>query len=193
MNDGIYQPYSDANMKAFQDGITKLAETCQAAGAQVILVTPPIFEGGAYDQVLGKFAEWEVAQPHKGVVAVVDLHAAMAAARAERQKADPKFRFTGDNIHPGELGHIVMAQAILQGLSIPIFPGTAEELQKIAQADPLFKLVCQHRGNRSSGWRNTIGYTRERTVAPKTGNIDAVEATAKTLQEKIDALRKPAL
>jgi lysophospholipase L1-like esterase len=189
MNDGLYQPYSEANMKAFQDGMTKLVETCQAAGAQVILVTPPIFEGGAYDQVLGKFAEWEVAHPPKGTAAIVDLHAAMAAARAERQKANPEFRFSGDNVHPGELGHIVMAQAILQRLAIPMSQGTAEELQKSAQADPLFKLVCQHRGNRSSGWRNGIGQANERS-APNYGSLATVEVAAKALQSKIDVMRK---
>ena len=190
MNDGIYQPYSEANMKAFMDGITRLVDACEAAGAQVILVTPPIFEGGAYDQVLGKFAEWEVAHPPKGVIAVVDLHTSMTAARAERQKADPKFRFTGDNVHPGELGHVVMAQSILQGLGIPMPQGTAEELLKTAHADALFNLVSQHRSIRSKGWLSYIGYTRERTVAPKTGNIETVEASAREIQAKIDKLKQ---
>lgn len=190
MNDGIYKPYSDEIMKAFQDGVTKLAAACQAAGAELVLVTPPVFEGGDYDQVLAKFAAWEVAQPPKGVVAVVDLHTAMAAARDERQKADPKFRFTGDNIHPGELGHIVMAQAILQGLGVPCPAGTAEELQKSAHADPLFKLVSQRRNARSEGWMKYIGYTREKHVPAKTGNIEKTEADAKDLQSKIDALKK---
>jgi len=190
MNDGIYQPYSEENMKSFQDGITKLVETCRKANAQVILVTPPVFEGGEYDQVLSKFAEWEVKNPPKGVVAVVDLHSDMAAALAERQKTDPKFRFTGDNVHPGELGHMVMAQAILNGLGIILPKGTAEELLAAAKADAMFSLVCQHRATRSDGWLNYIGYTRECKVEPKTGNIKDVESKAKDLQKKIDELKK---
>ena len=190
MNDGIYQPYSEANMAAFQDGITKLADGCRAAGARVILVTPPVFEGGAYDEVLGKFSAWEVAHPPKGVIAVADLHTAMAAARAERRKAAPDFRLTNDNVHPGELGHVVMAQSILQGLGIPMPQGTAEDLLTTAHADPLFSLVCQHRSTRSNGWLNHIGYTRERTVAPKTGDIDAVETAAKQIQANIDEMTR---
>lgn len=190
MNDGIYQPYSEANMTAFQDGITKLADGSRAAGARVILVTPPVFEGGAYDEVLGKFSEWEVAHPPKGVIAVADLHTAMAAARAERRKAAPDFRLTNDNVHPGELGHVVMAQSILQGLGIPIPQGTAEELLTTAHADPLFSLVCKHRSIRSNAWLNHIGYTRERTVAPKTGDIDAAEAAAKHIQTQIDDMTR---
>jgi len=188
MNDGIYQPYSEAIMKAFQDGITKLADSCRAAGAQLILVTPPVFEGGAYDEVLGKFSEWEVAHPPKGVIAVADLHTSMAAARAERRKASPDFRFTNDNVHPSELGHVVMAQSILQGLGIPMPQGKAEDLLAAAHADPLFSLVCKHRSTRSNGWLNHIGYTRERTVAPKTGDIEAVEASAKQIQTTINKM-----
>ena len=189
MNDGIYQPYSETNMKAFVDGMTKLVMACKASGAGVILVTPPIFEGGDYDLVLGKFAEWEVAHPPSGVLAVVDLHTAMAAAQAERRKTVPGFKFTSDNVHPGEVGHIVMAQAILKGLGISTPAGTAEGLLKAAYADPMFNLVCEHCSKRADGWRNYIGYTRERTVAPGTGNIEAVEATARESQAKIEAMQ----
>jgi lysophospholipase L1-like esterase len=195
MNDGIYLPLNDERMKAFQDGVTKLATDCQAAGAQVILVTPPVFDAKkaadwTYDQVLAKFAEWEVKTPPKGVVAVADLHTAMAAALAERQKANPNYHFSGDQIHPNDLGHLVMAQAILKGLEIPMPDGTPEQLLAAAQADPMFKLVCQHRSTRSGGWMNYIGYTRERKVAPKTGDINAVEAKAKDLQAKVDEMKK---
>ena len=51
-------------------------------------------------------------------------------------------------------------------------------------------LVCQHCSNRSNGWLSYIGYTRERTVAPKTGNIEAVETAATEIQARIDALKQ---
>ena len=208
MNDGIYKPYSDDIMKAFQDGVTKLVAVCQVAGAEVILVTPPVFEGGAYNELLAKFAAWEVAQPPKGVVAVADLHTVMAAVGAARQKIDPKFRFTSDNVHPGELGHVVMAQAILQELFIPMCmggvqsmtgetnlnhpleKGNPETLMAMAHADPLFKIVNQRRNLRSNGWLNYIGYTREKHVAPKTGDIGKLEAAAQELQSTIDMMKK---
>ena len=50
--------------------------------------------------------------------------------------------------------------------------------------------VCQHRSNRSNGWLNYIGYTRERTVTPKTGSIEAVETAAREIQAKIDAMKQ---
>lgn len=194
MNDGIYQPLNDERMKAFQDGITKLAGDCQAAGAKVILVTPPVFDartatGWNYDETLRQFTEWEVKHPPPGVVAVADLHTAMAAALAERQRADTNYHFSADSVHPGELGHLVMARAILEGLEVPMPLGGAEELLTAANADPLFKLVCRHREIRSAGWLDYIGYTRDRKVAPGTGNINEIETNAGQIQQQIDALK----
>ncbi len=40
MNDGIYQPQSEAGMKAFEDGMRKMIATCRAAKAQVVLLNP---------------------------------------------------------------------------------------------------------------------------------------------------------
>ena len=207
MNDGIYAPPDEERMRAFQNGITRLVQECRAMGAQVILVTPPIFEGGnyrsvsstdakppvyegGYNTVLDQFAAWEKEHPPEGVAAVIDLHSFMAAARAERQKTVPDFKFTRDNIHPKELGHLVMAQAILQALQVPMPDAPAEELLKSAQADPLFALVDQHRTLRSKAWLMHVGYVRERTVAPNSGDLAADEAKAAVLQREIDKLRR---
>jgi lysophospholipase L1-like esterase len=200
MNDGIYQLPDEGRLKAFRDGMTRLVDRCRAAGAKVVLVTPPVYDarGAAagtasarYDaDVLGKFAEWEVKTPPPGVAAVADLHAAMAAALAERQKANPGFHFAGDGVHPNELGHLVMALSILKELKIAVPAGTPEALLPIIKADPLFALVASHRATRSEGWLSYIGYTREKKVAPGTGNIAAVEARAAKIQEQVDALRK---
>ena len=67
--------------------------------------------------------------------------------------------------------------------------GGAEELLTAANADPLFKLVCRHREIRSAGWLDYIGYTRDRKVAPGTGNINEIETNAGQIQQQIDALK----
>jgi lysophospholipase L1-like esterase len=199
MNDGIYKPYSDERMKAFQGGITRLVERCLASGAQVVLVTPPVFDiarnrGGSsdalYDQTLARFADWEANSPPAGVAAVVDLHGKMAAALAARKKAEPAFYFSGDGVHPGELGHWIMAQTILEALAAPIPQGSAEQLLAAAKGDPMLELVRRRRACRSEAWLAHIGYTRERAVAPGTGDAAKAEAVAAELQERIDALRK---
>ena len=194
MNDGIYLPYSEDRMQAFRDGITRMVERCNAAGAQVVLVTPPVFDNhgseSQYDTVLAKFADWEVKTPPKGVVAVADLHTLMADALAQRQQEDPKYHFARDGIHPNELGHLVMALSILKELKIETPSETPDELLPVIQADPLFALVRQHRKGRSAGWLPYIGYTRERVVAPGTGDIAKVEAAAAEVQEQVDLLRR---
>jgi lysophospholipase L1-like esterase len=197
MNDGILMPINDERMSAFQQGVTKLVRDCRAAGAGVILVTPPVFdakkkEAWTYDQTLAAFADWEVRHPPAGVAGVVDLHGFMAAALAERQAANPSFHFCGDQVHPGPLGHLVMAQAILKGLGVALPSGTAEELLAGAEADPMFKLVQQRRELRSKAWLDHIGYTRERTVAPGSGDISATEEKAAGIQQEINELKKTA-
>ena len=190
MNDGIYQPYDDKRMAAFKAGVTKLVAACTKAGAKVVLVTPPVYEGGAdYEKVLKKFAAWEVSNKPSGVVAVADLHSAMSAELETRMKKDPKFRFTTDKIHPGETGHAFMALAILKGLGVTIPDTTPEALIESAKQDPLWPLVSSRRKLRSVAWLNHIGYSREKKVAPGTGDIKVAEKSAADLQAKADALR----
>jgi hypothetical protein len=194
MNDGIYLPFSEERMAAFREGMTLLVTRCQAAGAQVILVTPPVYDNrgtdSTYDQVLAKFAEWEVTSPPPGVIAVADLHTAMAAALAERQKQDASYHLAKDGVHPGDLGHLIMALSILQGLTITPPPGTPEELLPVILADPLFGLVKKHREIRSQGWLNHIGYTREKAIPAGSGDLNKTEVEAANLQTEIDKRRQ---
>lgn len=44
MNDGIYHPFSEDRFQVFQDGILRLTAAVRAAGAKVVLLTPPPFD-----------------------------------------------------------------------------------------------------------------------------------------------------
>jgi lysophospholipase L1-like esterase len=185
MNDGIYQPLDRDRFAAFQKGVTKLVEQCQAAGVkQIYLVTPPIYDHAPkagevnYDAVLAEYAKWELTLKRPGVT-VIDLHAAMRKARDAR--AEP---FSKDKVHAGEEGHLLMARTILAGL------GTKAPDEPLAaiKADPLYKLVEQKRALRSAAWMKHVGYTREKTVKPEP--LGTIEADAAKVQGKIDALRR---
>ncbi len=185
INDGIYQPLEEARFKAFQTGVTKLLDQCQAAGVkQVYLVTPPIFDATTkpgefnYDSVMTAYAAWEVQLTRPGLT-VIDLHTAMRKARDARTEV-----FSRDRVHPGDDGHLLMARTILAGAGVTTLDITAKE----AMADPLFKAVDQLRKLRASKWMAYIGYSRERVVAP-TPLGDADEQVAK-LQAKVDELRR---
>lgn len=198
MNDGGYEPFSEERMRQYQAGITRLPKDCAAAGAQVVLVTPPVFDarkfqppGSAktYDETLGKFSAWLVKEPPPGVLAVIDLHSTMAALLVKRCKQTPDFHFAGDGVHPNDLGHLVMAKSILDFLRVAIPGKDLDSALTVAQADPMFKLVGQRRAARSEAWLANIGYTRERRVPPGTGDLQKAEAMAREAQEQIDKLR----
>lgn len=200
MNDGIYKPLSDDQFKAFQSGVTRLVEKCKAAGAEVILITPPAFDvdcqggiaakGFDYNTVLDAFAEWELKTQPLGAT-VIDLHVPMSAAIKPSRAANHPLHNQGDGVHPAEMGHFLMAHAILKGLDIPLPPGDYDTQMAAIQADPLYKLVRQRQSARASGWLNYVGFTRvNKTTKPHENDIKAVEAQATELQKQIDDLRR---
>lgn len=185
MNDGIYLPPDKDRTAAFRAGVTKLLDRCRAAGVtQVYLVTPPIYDFAPkagefnYDAVLTEYAKWEATLERPGV-RVIDLHAAMRAARAAR--ATP---FSNDKVHFGDDGHLLAARTILAALGVK----APEESVAAIKADPLYRLVEQRRALRSAAWMRHVGYTREKTVPPEP--LGTAEADAARLQERIDALRR---
>jgi lysophospholipase L1-like esterase len=185
MNDGIYLPLDKGRFAAFQKGVTKLIEQCKKAGAKrIFLVTPPVYDFSPkkgefnYDAVLTGYARWEAGLKAPGVT-VIDLHTAMRKARDARIAA-----FSGDRVHPGEDGHLLMAKTILTALGARV----PDEAPATIKADPLFKLVERKCALRSGAWMRHIGYTREKAVKPEP--LGTAEADAAKLQEKIDVIRR---
>jgi lysophospholipase L1-like esterase len=207
MNDGIYHPSSPERLAAFNDGVRALIAAVRATGADLILITPPVFDpvplAGktvpataakfgygtefyvGYDDVLAEFAAAEVSR-HEAGVSAVDLHTPMAAALAARRKSDAAFTYSKDGVHPGDAGHLLMARIIGSALGLPL-PATEldAELARI-NADPVFSLISLRRRLRSEGWLPFVGYTA-RGNSYKSAAIDATEQAAKLLQGQIDA------
>ena len=122
MNDGIYLPLDAARFQSYRDGIEWLHTQVTAAGAAIIHVTPPVFDevkGGhaGYEAVLAEYSAWLVSQRTNGWE-VIDLHTPMKQYLAAQRGRDPAFALTQDGIHPGDLGHWLMAQAILEHLGV---------------------------------------------------------------------------
>jgi lysophospholipase L1-like esterase len=123
INDGIYQPLDPQRQLAFQDGIIRLRLACVRAGAQVVLVTPPLYapdnrakDAADYDGVMEAYGAWLVAQRASGWQ-VIDIHHALHQAIAAAKRADPAFVYAKDNLHPGEQGHLFIAQAVWRSLA----------------------------------------------------------------------------
>jgi len=205
MNDGIYHPPSPARLAAFTDGLQRLITAVRGSGATLVLVTPPVFDpvplagktvpatagsfgyGNAfyagYDEVLAEFARAELALDATGVT-VIDLHTPMAAALAARRVQNPAFTFANDGVHPGDLGHLVMARTIAGALGLTVPPDPEAELDRLS-ADPVFALVRERRELRSEAWLPFVGYTRDRTF--KSASVSAAEKAAVRLQGMISA------
>ena len=117
INCGIYQPFSEDRLQRYQQGIERLKQKVEAAGATLVLVTPPLFDDSrakntfSYNAVLDRYAAWLIDQRARSWL-VIDLHEPMARAVAERRKSDPGFTFQPDAVHPNDAGHWFIAQQI---------------------------------------------------------------------------------
>ena len=63
MNDGLMQAFDRARFQAYQEGNIRLKKAADAAKAEIVFITPPLFRGDSaeqaeYDAVLDKYAEW---------------------------------------------------------------------------------------------------------------------------------------
>ncbi len=140
MNDGIYYPFSDERFKKYQEGIQKLIDKCEKAGAKVILISPAPFDPKPLkdkvlaknaekyswmrpyekydDEVLTKYSEWLLTLRAKKYI-VVDAHAALLRHIQAMRGTIPDYRISGDGIHPDANGHLVIALEILKAWNAP--------------------------------------------------------------------------
>lgn len=139
MNDGIYHPFSEERFRRFRDGIQRLREKVEAAGAHLTLVTPPPFDASAvkdravprtaerfgyatpyvgYDGVLERYSRWLLSLRRSGVL-VVDVHSACRRFLERVRRFDPEARLAEDGVHPNATGHWILAQELLLAWGAP--------------------------------------------------------------------------
>ena len=183
MNCGIYHPYSVDRFEAYKVGMRRLHDRVVAAGAEIIHVTPPVFDPKpiarrtlpagldvygqpyeGYDEVLGLYAAWLVAMRGEGWN-VVDIHTPMKQLLLDRRKEDPDFRFAGDGVHMNDEAHWLTAQWILT------FFGAKDDFGKWPSPDALAssllgrqsqlpQLVKRRQRLLCDAWLTDIGHLR---------------------------------
>lgn len=135
MNDGIYHPFSEARFAAYQTGMRRLIAQIREAGAAVVLMTPPPFDGASmngqlvpadapdfsyltpyreYDGVLERYAEWLLSGACPAD-AVIDMRTPLVMHIRQERSINSAYRY-GDGIHPDTSGHRVMARTLLKEL-----------------------------------------------------------------------------
>lgn len=127
MNDHSYQPFREDIFKAYVRSQTELAQVLKANGARVTFLTPQPIEDKRPDpdqdvrnQSLRKFSDGlkEVAAK-EGADFVDQFDPYMKMLLRERANNPNGFVGGGDAVHPGPIGHTVMAWAILKGMGAP--------------------------------------------------------------------------
>ena len=206
MNDGIYHPQSPVRFQAYKDGYDRLISKAKSYGVkQIVILTPPPYDSVPirkktiekgefgyktpyvnYNDVLLDYSKYLLALD-KDNIRVVDLNSVLVAYVAEKRKTNPKFTLSGDGIHPGNEGHLLMAQTVLRGIASPFSFVQPSEVQKI-DSDELFKLINKKRSKRSNAWLSYIGYERGKVV--KKDSVKEAEEENKELQKKVDSLRR---
>lgn len=181
MNDGIYLPLDEARFKAFRDGMTRLHDAVTKTGADIIHLTPPVFDKPAnnYDDVLARYGAWLLEQRANGWK-VVDIHGPMKARIAELRKDDPKFTFARDGVHPNQDGHRVMALPLLA-----YFGGNADA----ANNAELHKLVEKRQSLLGAAWLTATGHKRPGVA--KGLPLEEAQAKAAELTKQINTMLNP--
>lgn len=135
MNDGIYHPFAAERFAAYRAGMRRLSTQIREAGARVVLMTPPPFDGASmnakllpeeapdfsyltpyrdYDRVLEHYAAWLLSGDGPAD-AVVDLRTPLLEHIRQERGIAPGYS-SGDGIHPNRSGHWIMARTLLQEL-----------------------------------------------------------------------------
>lgn len=207
MNDGIYHPFSEKILGSYKDGIRRLRESAEKAGAKVIHVTPPTFDpvplkgrtlpaGQAeykqpfegYNEVLDRFSEWLLARRQEGWQ-VIDAHFPMNRFLAERRKADAKFLLAGDGVHANSQGNWLIARAILRELGASkevLQTDDSTALLKEKNAAGVHKLVQQRQRVLKDAWLTEVGH--QRPGMNKGKPLSEAQAEAAQLTAQIGAL-----
>ncbi len=117
MNCGIYKELEEDRYVRYRNGILRLRAAARQYEAEIIHVTPPIFDnhgkaGFDYDHVLTTYSSWLVAQREQGWH-VADLHSEMRTKVDQKKKQEPGFTVQKDRIHPNDEGHWMIAQCLI--------------------------------------------------------------------------------
>ncbi len=180
MNDGIYQPLEAARFKAFQDGMTKLKSAVEKSGATFITITPPLHaadkpatDPNRYDAVLDAYAAWLVDRRADGWK-VIDIRPGLKKSLADAKRANPKFVYSGDDVHPGAEGHELIARAAWPDLANLLdLPKTPEFAAGAALA-----ILTERQALLRDAWLHDTGHLRPGVAGYRPPGVPIPEATA---------------
>jgi len=192
MNDGIYLPFDEARFDQFKAGINWLHQQVTRSGVTIIHLTPPVYDerrGGAYANVLDIYADWLISRRYTAGWKVVDLHWPMKKYLEDRRLADPTFALAEDGIHPGAVGHWLMAKPVLLFLDQKEAL-EAESIEEALSPHPegkkIFDLVARRQQIRRDAWLSHTGH--KRPGLPEGLSLEEARRQMNLIDHQIDKL-----
>ena len=177
INDGIYCPFSEERFEAYKNGIIKLINIIKETGAQIVIMTPPIFDAissGAdkllpdgvekysymrpyeeYNTVMKKYSQW-IKSLSKEVDKIVDINTPMWLNLEEERKKNLSYK-SGDGIHPKEFGHWIIAKELLKSVFNINITRVLSFVDEISVPD-WFQTLLERHNMLSASWRNHVGH-----------------------------------
>jgi lysophospholipase L1-like esterase len=199
MNDGIYMPFDENRFQKFKDGINWLHSEVVKTCAQIIHITPPVFDelrGGypGYAAVLDRYSEWLIGLRSSLKWQVIDVHFPMKKYLDAHRKVDAKFHLDGfalttDGAHPAELGHWIMAREILLYLGcsdVATAPGIEQDLSKTTNGAKVLKMVIDRQNMLRDAWLTATKF--KRPGMPAGLPLDSAMRKSEVMGREIDSL-----
>ncbi|MDB5015080.1 MAG: hypothetical protein JWQ25_3282 [Daejeonella sp.] len=200
MNDGIYLPFSEDRFQKFREGINWLHDKIVAQNIKIIHLTPPIFDelkGGhpGYAEVLDRYSDWLLGQKKAAKWEVADIHYPMKKYLEAHRKIDKSFAISGfslasDGIHPGDVGHWIMAKELLLYLGEKKIASAPDVIASLnhPQKQEILKLVSQKQAIMKDAWLTAAGHKRPGMNVGLP--LPEAQAKAAEIEAKIDELIK---
>ncbi|HAL50913.1 MULTISPECIES: SGNH/GDSL hydrolase family protein [Sphingobacterium] len=168
MNDGIYLPFDAIRFEAYKNGIIRLHKRLVDQGVKRILwMTPPVHDDpqlrlNGYNKVLDRYAEWLIGYAKMQSWEIIDLHFPMRRYLEAKIEKDAQFKLAADGVHPGELGHWLMAKEIVQHLmpDFPIESAWDDNLRSQPKLRQLYTLVLKRQTMMKDAWLTYTGHKR---------------------------------
>lgn len=198
MNDGIYHPFSEERFQTYQKGIRRLVEKAHAAGAKIVLMTPPPYDAEPlkgtdkiapasrekyayfqvyedYDKVIHAYGQW-ILSGNTGGDMVIDLHTPLTNYVTEQRKTSPKFTLAPDGVHCNSEGHRMIAETVLKAWGLPDWKPVSPEGAQLAK---------QRGSLLHDAWLSHVGHKRPGTAA----GLPLEEAKAKAATIEADLIK----
>lgn len=131
MNDASYQPYKEETFSTYATGYRHLLEKTKSAlpGIRFTLIEPSPFDDvtrapgweGGYNGVLARYGQYVKELASQQGASVADLNTPVVAMLTKAKEADATGaqKIIPDRVHPGDAGHLIMAEALLKAWNAP--------------------------------------------------------------------------